>query len=161
MVAPARSRSPESARESRPTMSALDRVLKAVRAGWTDYNNSAEASVEAQARFARRIGHGDTIQIEGETWRIIDITKGDDEAPVIIENGKIHRSIASLDLERVELAARLIRSVDEPEVGVPVVVSTGTRRESVVTEQVAPIGPKVPLKLRYGAVDVSKEVEDR
>lgn len=161
MVAPARSRSPESAVESRPTMSALDRVLKAVRAGWTDYNNSAEASVAAQARFARRIGHGDTIQIEGETWRIIDITKGDDEAPVIIENGKIHRSIASLDLERVELAARLIRSVDEPEAGTPAVVSTGTRREPVVVSETAPVGPKVPLRLRYGAVDVSEAVEDR
>ena len=165
MVAPARSRSPESSRESRPTMSMLDRVLKAVDAGWTDYNQSAEASVEAQARFARRIGKNDIIHLNGEDWKIVAVNKGDDEAPVLIENGKLHRSIASLDLERSEIAARLIRSVDgDPAPEGPAVIPTGTRRAPptpVVAEFEEDEAPKTKLKLRYGAVDVSEAVEDR
>lgn len=165
MVAPARAHSPESSRESRPTMSMLDRVLRAVHAGWTDYNQSAEASTEAQARFARRIGKNDIIHLEGEDWKIVGVSKGDDEAPVLIENGRLHRSIASLDLERVEIAARLIGSVDgDPAPEGPAVVPTGTRRAPptpVVAELEDDEAPKTPLKLRYGAVDVSEAVEDR
>ncbi len=153
-------------------MSALDRILKAVHAGWADYNQSDEASTEAQARFARRIGKNDIIHLEGEDWKIVSVNKGDDKAPVIIENGKVHRTIASLDLERVEIAARLIRSVDvPPERPEPAVVPTGAPRRPAPTPVVVeledeevekPVAKKgVPLKLRYGAVDVSEAVEDR
>ena len=137
MVAPARLRSPEASPERRPTMGALDRILRDVHVGWTDYNQSPEASVEAQARFARRIGKNDVIHLDGEDWRIVDVNKGDDKAPVIIENGKVHRTIASLDLERVEIAARLIRSVDAPQVppehSEPAVVLTGAVRRPAAT----------------------------
>jgi hypothetical protein len=140
-------------------------VLRAVRAGWSSFQSDPAASIEAQARFARRIGHGDRIVIEGETWNIVGIVKGDDDAPVIIENGRIHRSVASLDLERVEAAAKLVDSVDgEPEVGTPTVVRTSVpvgAALGALPEESVPVSVKQHFSRRYGAVDLSQAVESR
>lgn len=175
MDASVRTRLPEAAPERAPSMTALDKILRSIRGHWKDYTASPDASTAAQARYARRIAHGDVIDINGEIWKIVAVTKGDDGDPVIIENGKIHRSIASLDLERVEKAAPLIRSVETPPVPPerpePAVVPTGAPRRPAPTPVMVeledeaiekPVAKKgVSLKLRYGAVDVSEAVEDR
>jgi len=150
------SHSPDRTPERPANDSKFDRVFNAVRAGWSDDAEDPEASREAQARFARRIGGDlDFITIQGETWQIMAVNNGDAHDPVIIGREKSLRVIPALLLDRIEESSALI-DVDAPtpEPRRPVVVPTGARTPAT------PAKTKTRLSLRYGAGDISDSTED-
>ncbi len=145
----------------------LERIWNRVR-GYVDPSDTPEHAVEIQAEYGRRLSHGDHIEIGGEVWRIVDITKGADGAPVVVSNGIRTESIASLQLERIEAVAR--EHVTPPPGGpTPVPTGSGPRppvRPPVVPPagstvvRTAPTGPIHRVSLRYGAADISDSADD-
>lgn len=126
-----------------------------------------EASIVAQANYDRRIAAGQDLLFEsqGKKYRIVGITKGDDQGGVLVSDGEKVISVAALHLERIEEARAALGAIDEvvPPGPEPEVVPTAARPRSAPAPSVlpAPSGPKYRVDLGTSAVvDVTKSAED-
>ncbi len=114
----------------------------------------AERARELQARYERR--KGEVIEIPNgdatgfDRWKILDVVRGDDTAPVILrleDAGEI-KTIPAARLDHIETATGAGAA------GAAVVPVESISRGSGE-------GPKQLFKKRYGAVDISEDVERR
>ncbi len=111
--------------------------------------------IAAQAKYARRLG--ETVELPSrdestlEQWRIVDVIRGDDHAPVMLRSadGKRMMTIPALRLERYETAVQGHRATENTPLVVPVADIPDEPRETM----------KERFARRYAMVDYSDSVE--